>query len=730
MAYEKPKQLARLALAGCAALACSSALAVTPPNPVPNDQSKPALLVCQPGDTGNASVQKWFRVYSDGYWSVKGSGEDSYGGGEWVAAYEEQMRDLVQNPHGWNISYPNARWITPVRAQGGYDPKVSTEYPYLFARALRIGKLAKGAEISGTVNMSMFRVDECVQRVGLYTPKEGWGKEFDADAPNKYLDCSSTASQIIPDSDVSDWDWRSGDSAGKYKDNWVIFQVKTSAATHTEQNPLALAAAISIETSLDCTCPEDSENPGKEQVQDGQGNCVDKASFSPEKLVPEMLVCYPADTDVKGDANAPGVERTKRIFTGASWVFNETGAELDADKWSWAHVPPRNKYGTDWALLPTAQVGPYWLTPGEADLDPPIDTSNSYLFARAMRVGKLVEGARVEADKYGDVTGGTGTRDSNTRFFVDGTLSQFWATTQNLGDVEAFAQGDSTLEKYIKDHTAHSYVLSNPKWIREWGWTGGADNWLIFQVKNNGNAHDETTPLGFAASVSVMANLDCSECSEKGEVQNGEGECALPICKDGQAVQAVEDGKAVEVCDCPAPRELDSDGKCNPAPCDVGQSVGDLCDEGDMVDDGSGVWKPICTAGQAIESPCVCKEPMKKVGDVCVCSEGEAGNADGVCKPLCSTGDSTSSGCVPAGDLVVDGGIWVPICTDGQAVSSPCACIEDGMEVNKDGYCVEILPVARCAAPSGCSSAPATGWPALLGFGAALPLLVRRRRRK
>ncbi|MBQ6655798.1 MAG: hypothetical protein IJM64_00775 [Ottowia sp.] len=67
-----------------------------------------------------------------------------------------------------------------------------------------------------------------------------------------------------------------------------------------------------------------------------------------------------------------------------------------------------------------------------------------------------------------------------------------------------------------------------------------------------------------------------------------------------------------------------------------------------------------------------------------------------------------------------------PICTEGQAISTGCTC-QSPMEV-QNGVCISSTPI--CSPPSGCSSAPTTGWPALLGLGALLPLLAARRRRR
>ena len=119
----------------------------------------------------------------------------------------------------------------------------------------------------------------------------------------------------------------------------------------------------------------------------------------------------------------------------------------------------------------------------------------------------------------------------------------------------------------------------------------------------------------------------------------------------------------------------------------------DFCDESKGEDESKHCCKnkPICTEGQAISSPCTCQAPMQ---------------------------DDGSGKCITPPTP--------PICTDGQAISTGCTC-QSPMEV-QNGVCISSTPI--CSPPSGCSSAPTTGWPALLGLGALLPLLAARRRRR
>lgn len=101
---------------------------------------------------------------------------------------------------------------------------------------------------------------------------------------------------------------------------------------------------------------------------------------------------------------------------------------------------------------------------------------------------------------------------------------------------------------------------------------------------------------------------------------------------------------------------------------------------------------PICTEGQAISSPCTCQAPMQDDG----------------------SGKCITPPTPPA-----------PICTEGQAISTGCTC--QSPMVAQNGVCV-----STCKPPTGCSgsSVPTTGWPALLGLSALLPLLAARRRRR
>lgn len=100
-------------------------------------------------------------------------------------------------------------------------------------------------------------------------------------------------------------------------------------------------------------------------------------------------------------------------------------------------------------------------------------------------------------------------------------------------------------------------------------------------------------------------------------------------------------------------------------------------------------------------------------GSAQVCCETKEADRQNYCKD----GEDPSTHCCKA----------TPICTEGQAISTGCTC-QQPLEV-QNGVCTRVSS-PPCDPPSGCSSVPTTGWPALLGLSALLPLLAARRRRR
>lgn len=118
----------------------------------------------------------------------------------------------------------------------------------------------------------------------------------------------------------------------------------------------------------------------------------------------------------------------------------------------------------------------------------------------------------------------------------------------------------------------------------------------------------------------------------------------------------------------------------------------------------------------ALQPNCPCKvdyTPQCPAGYEAVGSE---------CKPQCPTGQARGA----------DGKCHDIVCPTGQVLREG-ECVtddDDGGGGGGDGDDDSSSPSTRCLPPEGCSSAPAAGWSALLGLGAALSLLALRRRRR
>ncbi|MBO7411222.1 MAG: hypothetical protein J6T92_04800 [Ottowia sp.] len=92
---------------------------------------------------------------------------------------------------------------------------------------------------------------------------------------------------------------------------------------------------------------------------------------------------------------------------------------------------------------------------------------------------------------------------------------------------------------------------------------------------------------------------------------------------------------------------------------------------------------------------------------------------------VCCSEDKTAQN--SAGNLCCDADNPQPTGAPGSQI-----CCKAG-QINEGGKCATPpTPTPICEPPKGCSdpSAPTTGWPALLGLGALLPLLAARRRRR
>ncbi|MBO7411722.1 MAG: hypothetical protein J6T92_07350, partial [Ottowia sp.] len=186
---------------------------------------------------------------------------------------------------------------------------------------------------------------------------------------------------------------------------------------------------------------------------------------------------------------------------------------------------------------------------------------------------------------------------------------------------------------------------------------------------------------------------------------------------------------------------------CVPPACPTPQAA---CNDGDNTqtsNNGCGCTCDLTTMEVDANNNCVPKQPVcptpqaacndgdntntSNNGCGCTCDPQTMVEENGICvprQPVCQAGELLSSGCVcdPATMVSHEGRCKVPVCQEDQSTTE-CALCDQPLQ-DQDGVCRRVS--TTCNPPSGCSSAPTTGWPALLGFGALLPLLAARRRRR
>ena len=157
--------------------------------------------------------------------------------------------------------------------------------------------------------------------------------------------------------------------------------------------------------------------------------------------------------------------------------------------WIQPHIAGTDEYHSNWAQPSVVAEGVNWITPAHTDYA--VDTSEAYIFARAVTLPK-----------------GTTAVETTINYLVDNAPLQklLWGSASTPIDANPANTLDGNLSRPV-------FLTNNVSGLGS-GWTAGADNWLIFQVKNLEETHTFTTPIGLAAQVTVTATVQCPDTRE------------------------------------------------------------------------------------------------------------------------------------------------------------------------------------------------------------------------
>ena len=190
------------------------------------------------------------------------------------------------------------------------------------------------------------------------------------------------------------------------------------------------------------------------------------------------------------NSEASEQEFSATFVTDANWsVKGSASTGYGAGVWIQPHIAGTDEYHSNWAQPSVVAEGVNWITPTHTDYA--VDTSEAYLFARAVTLPV-----------------GTTAVETTINYLVDNAPLQklLWDSASTPIDANPANTLDGNLSRPV--------LLTNNESGLGSGWTAGADNWLIFQVKNLEETHTFTTPIGLAAQVTVTATVQCPDTRE------------------------------------------------------------------------------------------------------------------------------------------------------------------------------------------------------------------------